>query len=339
LSRPGALPAIIFIAALSIGLAGCTASPGTYDPATSEWKPNGGWRPIRGDVARQPSSTHLRDASKEAFDAQVWRDSLQGYLALRARFPRSAEAVDVETSFNIAECYYHLGEAEYNEGYKYYLEVLKGSPPDKMLQTTLSRIYDIGISFLYGRAKKTFLGIPYRSPSFGVEVLTGENGLVTNYPFLPASEDALMEVAKYYFNRGEFAEAEKVYEQMVRDYRQSKWNPSAEYQLALSVYRQIRGVEYDQEVMRRARTKFNSYLNHHPRGDQVEEARRFLHQIAEMEGLHDLRIAKYYLRESQPQAAMLYLRSVFINNPNTQAAREANEIYENLEKRRGEIGG
>ena len=144
-----------------------------------------------------------------------------------------------------------------------------------------------------------------------------------------------MEVAKHYFDHGEFAEAEHVLERMVRDYPQSTWNPTAEFQIALAVRRQLRGVDYDQEALKKARQKFNLYLNHHPRGSQVDEARGYLRDLAEMEGRHDLKIAKYYLRESQPQAAMLYLRSVILNNPRTDAAREAREIYENLEKRRG----
>ena len=314
---------------------GC-ATAGSYDPTVSEWRPGLGWRPSSsGSAARKVPPEKLRAESREAFDAGAHPDALQGYLALKETYPSSAEARDAETPFNIAECYYQLGE--YDKAYTYYLLVLKGSPREEMLQTTLGRIYDIGISFLHGRAKRSFLGISYRSPSHGVEILLSEEGLVTNYPFLKYSEDALMEVAKYYFERGEFAEAEQVFDRLVRDYPSSTWNPTAEYQLALAVFKQVRGVDYDQEALKKARARFNLYLNHHPRGSQVEEARRYLREIAEMEGSHDLKIAKYYLRESQPQAALLYLRSVIYNNPKTEAAHEAREIYENLEKHRSGI--
>jgi outer membrane protein assembly factor BamD (BamD/ComL family) len=309
---------------------GCESGP---SPVASEW--SGSWKPVRGG-AKNASAEKLRAECRKAFDAGSYEDAILGLKALRERFPSTAAAKDVETSFLLAESHYRLGEKRYAEAYPYYLEVLKGTPPEDMLKTTLNRVYDIGIAFLYGRSKKSFLGIlQYSSPSFGVEILTGENGLVTNYPFLTISEDALMEVAKHYFDGKEYEEAEHVYERMSRDYPQSPWNQTAEYQLALAVYRQIRGIDYDQQALRRAREKLNLYLNHHPRGSQVEEARRLLHQIAEWEGMHDLRIAKYYLGESQPQAAMLYLRSVFIDNPKTDAAREAREIYENLEKLRG----
>ncbi len=324
-------PVLFFLGAL----AGCaTATPSSqYDPAVSEWRQGMGWRPVaRG--AGTPSADKLRAESREAYDSAQHRDALDGFLALRRRYPSSPEAKSVETAFNIAECYYALGAENYGDAYPYYREVLKGSPPEEILKTTLARVYDIGRSYLDGRARRKFLGIPYRSPSFGVEILLGPDGLVTNYPFLKDSEDALMEVARYYFEKREYAEAEHVFERLVRDYPQSTWNSTAEFQLAMSIFRQVKGLEYDQGLLRKAKSSFNLYLNNHPRGPQVEEARAHLKEIAEMEGRHDLTIARYYLRESQPRAAMLYLRQVIIANPKTDAAREAREIYENMERQR-----
>lgn len=309
---------------------GCATSTRT-EPVRSEWQPGAGWRSSRGP---QASPEKLRTESREAHLAGAYADALRGYLALKETYPRSPEARDLETAFQIAECYYHLGESQYQNAYPYYKETLKGNPPEEMLKVTLGRIYDIGRSFLDGRSKRTFLGISYKSPSYGVEILLGEGGLVSTYPFLKYSEDALMEVAQYYFDHRQYAEAEQVLDRLVRDYPLSTWHPTAEFQLAMAVFRQVRGVEYDREALRKARSKFNLYLNHNPRGSQVERAREFLREIAEMEARHELKIAKYYLRESQPQAAMLYLRSVIINNPKTQAASEARDIYENMEKRR-----
>ena len=110
---------------------------------------------------------------------------------------------------------------------------------------------------------------------------------------------------------------------------------AAEYQQALSVFLQVRGVDYDQEAMRKARSRFSVYLQHNPRGNWVDEARGSLRRISEMEAQHDLQIAKYYLRESQPEAARLYLRAVLFNNPLTDAAREAKEIHDYIQERRG----
>ncbi len=45
-----------------------------------------------------------------------------------------------------------------------------------------------------------------------------------------------------------------------------------------------------------------------------------------------LRIAKFYLRESEPRAARIYLRRVLIRYTDSTAAREAREIQHQLDQ-------
>ena len=115
----------------------------------------------------------------------------------------------------------------------------------------------------------------------------------------------------------------------------SEWAELAEYQLAVTVFKQVRGVDYDQAPLKRAKRLFNAYPKHYPRGVHIDEVRDYLARISEMEAGHDLKVAKYYLRESRPEAAMYYLREVLLNNPKTDSAREAREIYEQMADFRG----
>ena len=317
-------------------LAGCAGDPEQRSPAQSRWRKGSGWRATPAQGGRRLSPSVLLQDSREAQDSGQHQDAIRGFLALREHYPDSVEAKAVTTSFLIAECYYNLGEERYEEAYPHYLAVLKANPDAETLKTTLERIHAIGIAFLDGRARRVFLGISYRSPVYGVEILLGaENGLVSSYPFLKLSEDALMKVARHYFDKKEYDQAEEVFDRLIRDYPASEWVEAAEYQQALSVFLQVRGVDYDQEAMRKARSRFSVYLQHNPRGNWVDEARGSLRRISEMEAQHDLQIAKYYLRESQPEAARLYLRAVLFNNPLTDAAREAKEIHDYIQERRG----
>jgi outer membrane protein assembly factor BamD (BamD/ComL family) len=94
----------------------------------------------------------------------------------------------------------------------------------------------------------------------------------------------------------------------------------------------VRGSDYDQELIQNAEKKFRSYLQDNPRGQHAEEARTKLREIAELEGEGYLHKAKYYLRESEPRAARIYLRIVLEKYTTTLAAREAREIQRQLEK-------
>ena len=67
-----------------------------------------------------------------------------------------------------------------------------------------------------------------------------------------------------------------------------------------------------------------------------ESSRAKVREINELEGEKNLRIAKFYLRDSQPRACEIYLRRVLDRYPNSRAAREAREIRAELDKSRGD---
>ncbi len=175
------------------------------------------------------------------------------------------------------------------------------------------------------------MGISYSCPRHGIDLLHGEDGLIIEYPYLHFADDALMEIAKYYFDSRQYPEAVPVYQQVIRDY-QGEWTGTAQFQLALSWYKQIRGTDYDEKVIRQAEKEFRQYLDIEPRGEQAGQARENLRTIAEMLADKYLRIAKFYLRESEPRAARIYLGSVLMHYTDSGAAREAREIQRQLDE-------
>ena len=295
---------------------------------TFQWEPLTGWiRPRRGNwgpVAK------IRSEAQKAFDAGAYADALDGFLALRQNLP-SDDPTLAETNFWIGECYFHLGN--YEKAVEFYTLVYKKNKPSSdLLNRTFQRVYDIAMDYLHEKADCRFLGIAYSCPGHGIDLLVGDDGLITQYPHLTFADDAIMEIAKYYFDRKEYPEAVPFYERIVREYQDSEWRGLALYQVALCVFKQIRGTDYDQQLILDAERKFRAYLEYNPRGPQAEDARAKLRQIAEMQGERYLRVAKYYLRESQPRAAKIYLRAVLDRYTSSTAAREAREIQRQLEK-------
>ena len=129
--------------------------------------------------------------------------------------------------------------------------------------TRRRRVFEIGMAYLQERVPCSLLGmISYSCPEYGIEIL---DGLIAENPNLAYADDAQIEAARYYFERGEYAEAEHLYQPVAQN-EQSRWRDLAEYQAALSVYLQIRGVDYDQHLVRKAERRFSNYLEHHPRG-------------------------------------------------------------------------
>jgi len=276
-----------------------------------------------------PKAEALRARAQKAFDERKFEKAVEILHTLQDDFDNTRAAKEARTYFLIAEGYFHLGD--YERAHDYYMKTLRRGPGETIFNQTLNRIYNVGLAFLHGRAERSLLGFSFTSPTYGVDILIGEKGLLTRFP-LSRYSAAIWEIAEFYYNKKQFSDAERVYEQLVREFSDSEWAEQAEYKLALSVFNQVRGVAYDQDPLRKAKRKFLAYRAHYPRGNYSEQVRNSLREIAEMQAQHDLTVAKYYLRESRPQAARFYLRSVLLNNPKTDAAREARPMFQELSK-------
>ncbi|MGQ9589643.1 MAG: outer membrane protein assembly factor BamD [Planctomycetota bacterium] len=298
------------------------------------WREGAGWEvPRRGGWG---APEEVRAQAMRAFEAGAYADALAGFEAAKAQV-RSGDPSFAGVSFAIAECRYHLGQ--YDAAVEDYRRVLReGRPGEAALRRSQERIYAIALDYLAGRAGTglLFSFLPVKGSSYGVELLVGEEpgeeGLISEYPYLDFADDALVEVAKHYFDRRDYAEAERFFRRVSAEYPGCDQHEFATFQLAVSIYRQVRGPDYEFEPMARAERSFSKYLREYPQGRHAEESRRSLRELAELQAASYLNRAKFYLRESRIEAAKIYLRAVLDRYTATEAAKEAREISGRLER-------
>ena len=324
---------------LLVGILGCTVSEVPTQDIEPRFASVAGAGPYRWSADRgwlEPgdgywgATEETRVQSRKAFDAGQYADALAGFLILEER---AVMLVVKDLNFYLAECFYRLGH--YEEALGYYRPVYRNDfPSAQIVDQARERVFEIGMDYLKGRKTRTLLGFSFRSPDFGIDVLLDPvDGLITENPHLSFADDGVIAIADHYFEDRQFPEAVPLYDRVVR-MEPDEWNDYAEYRGALAEYEQIRGVDYDQSKMREAQRRFRLYLQHHPRGDHWEDARAKVREISEMEGEKNLRIAKFYLKDSQPRACEVYLRLVLDRYPNSRAAREAREIRRKLDETR-----
>jgi outer membrane protein assembly factor BamD (BamD/ComL family) len=290
------------------------------------WEVHSGW--ILPSLGGWGPPAQVRAEARKAFEAGSYADALNGFLAYKVAAPVDDPSLG-QANFMIAECYYHLGR--YEDAIDFYREVYQRSKPEgEILNRTFKRVYDIAMDYLKGTAACSFLGFYYNCPGDGIELLRGDNGLITEYPHLSFADDAVYKIATHYFNLKEYPEAGPLYEEIINDYPQSDRHEEAEYYLALSIFKQVRGTDYDEKMIQDADRKFRLYLEHYPRGPRAADVRGKLREITQILGAKNLKIAKFYLRESEPRAAKIYLRIVLDDYPTSAAAREAREIQRKL---------
>jgi outer membrane protein assembly factor BamD (BamD/ComL family) len=294
------------------------------------WAADVGW--VQPRYGGWGSKDAVRADSLRAFQEEAYADALAGFLHVE-KLQGAEDEGAAELFFHIAECYYHLGA--YDTAVEYYTKAYRNpkSTPERTQQAH-RRVYDIAMDFLHGRAACSFVGFNYGCPGHGIDLLIGDHGLITEYRYLEFADDALMEIADHYYRQKQYPEAVPLYERVVREYcpGQSEWCERASYQVALSTFKQVRGVDYDQGVLLDAKQKLQSYLLSYPRGPNATTVRDVhIRDINEMIAERYVRVAKFYLRDSQPRAARIYLRLVLEKHTNTEAAREAREIQRRLD--------
>ncbi|MBN1443850.1 MAG: outer membrane protein assembly factor BamD [Planctomycetes bacterium] len=298
------------------------------------WDEQRGW--IRWELAQWGPAEHVRAQSLRAFEAGAYADALAGFLHLENEPPVEGEPPrSDDLGFYIAECYFHLGD--YESALPFYQRVYRKDFPDQsLLDEALLRVYRIGMAYLKGEIPCDFFGlVSYSCPAHGIEILASpSDGLITQFPEFRYADVALIEIARHYYDKKEYPEAVPLFDRVAAR-PTSEWADLAEFQAAMAVHLQIRGVDYDQKTMLEAERRFDAYCEHHPRGGHWQEAREKLREISEMESAKNLKIAKFYLREAKPEACQLYLKEILIKHPNSSAAREARQIQKQLDRARG----
>ena len=283
-----------------------------------------------GVSAAAGSSNEAFVKGKQKLEEQEYGEAAE--LLARAADQAGRGRAAAEALFLQGEALRRLGQPE--EALACYDEVLRLQPRVEILERALDRKYQLGLDFLQGNAKRYFLGIiPYSSSVFGVKIL---DELVRQFPFKDFSDDALLNIANYYFRDDQLEEARPWYERLIESYPESEWVPPAYFQLGKTIFFGIKGYQYDPAPLMKARWHFERFLEKRPIGLEAEQAKAYIRELREMEARHELTVARYYLRNDCVKGAVIHFEAAVKRGTGpdgqlTSAAREAQEGLNRLD--------
>ncbi len=215
---------------------------------------------------------------------------------------------------------------EFDEALRVTEEIFDSDPGPQTLEASLQIRFNIGFSFLTGATRRLF-GLDVNAESKGLEVL---NGLISDYPFMNFSDDAIYHCGNWYFKNNQPEEAERYLTRLVREYPESEWIAPAQLLAGDAAMAQMKGVDYDLGILVAAERHYRRYLRLFPGQGDSARARESLNQIQTYKSKRRLQIADFYIRIEKFVSARIYLEKILLEAPGTEEAGEARRILEEI---------
>ncbi|MEW5948168.1 MAG: outer membrane protein assembly factor BamD [Thermodesulfobacteriota bacterium] len=151
------------------------------------------------------------------------------------------------------------------------------------------------------------------------------------YPFSQYSLLAALKLADIHYHRKEYEEAVSAYQEFEKLHPTNEALPYVTYQIGMSYFRQMLGVDRDQAATRNALNEFHRLLNTYPDSPYVIEAKERIRQCRERLAEHELYVGRFYLRTEQYRAALNRLRRLVSDYPETPAKEKALALIKQCE--------
>jgi outer membrane protein assembly factor BamD (BamD/ComL family) len=255
-----------------------------------------------------PEETREFEAEKGLLDRKAYGEAEDAFQAFIDRHPESE--LSEHAAFAITEILF--AQEEYKDTFNRYKQFLKDYPISEHLPVIEENLYTMGMAYIEGR-KKGFLGI-FGGEGIGIDIL---EKLIETFPRGRRGVDATRVLGNYYYDRADWPEAIAEYEELRKNYPESEWKSLADYRIAAAYFNQIRGADYDRSIIDKAREEYSSYIRLHPEGNQIAVAKEKLRTTREMLAEKDYRIAKFYVFNDKPDAAVRYFQACVDDLPDS----------------------
>ena len=211
----------------------------------------------------------------------------------------------------------------YNDAHKLYQKILNSYPKTVSLNKIIQRELEIGFKFIEG-AKRSFCGLYiFTSHNFGV-------GIVKNtlkiYPYAESAEGYHFKLANYLFKSENYDEALQEYENFITIYPKSRLLAEAEYRISLCYLGIYRGSTYEITPLLEAQKTTSKFDKRYPDSSLNNEVKKLQLDINSMMAKRDYDVALFYIKSGKLKSARIYLEGIIRNYPDTEWAKESNEL-------------
>lgn len=262
--------------------------------------------------------------AKEILDSGDYKNAHIEFRKLIRHFPESLEAADAQ--FYIGECLEKMDKLY--DAYLAYQKVIDKYAFNTRVDEILERQFKIAETLT--STKDKILGIDF--PQY-YNAITIYRKIIENAPynakFAPLSQYKIGLILK---SISDFDEAKKEFEKVISSYPESEWAEAAKFQVAQSASLASLKSDYDQELTKDAKERFQEFLQKHPDAELSQQAQEQIQSLTEKEAEKDFSVGQFYEKQMAYASAKIYYEDVIKKYPNSVWAQKSLERLHILKK-------
>ncbi len=143
------------------------------------------------------------------------------------------------------------------------------------------------------------------------------------YPGHDRADYAQFQLGEAQFKNRDYALAAVEYQVLVGNYGYSEWVDDAMFQLGVCNWSLAPKYPRDQQMATEALNRFNQFLQVYPDNARAAEARAYVREIHSRLAQKAYSAAKWYYRQREPKAALVYCEKIIRDYPDNEYWAEA----------------
>lgn len=273
------------------------------------------------------ASAQLRKA-QEAEQAGELKRALDAYRGLVRKFPNSGVAARAQ--IKVGELYEKTGD--FDRAYEAYGTYVTKYPKGEEFERAVEARFHIAKRFLEGE-KRRLLGVKTFSSMARAQQMF--EAIVRDAPFSQFAAQAQFYVGQALEKQEKDAEAIAAYQTVLSRYPNDPAAADAQYQIGYVHFRNARKA-FDKAEANRAREAFEDFVARYPGSEKVPQARENLNILSGRETGNAMNVAKFYDKQKNYKAAVIYYNDVIKQQPDSPDAELAKNRIAELKNKVGE---
>lgn len=134
---------------------------------------------------------------------------------------------------------------------------------------------------------------------------------------------AQIRIGDTYFEEGLYEEAVVEYEAFLNRHPHHKYAPYAQYRLAMSFFKRIKGVDTGYSIAKRALQEFEKLQRRYPRNPYMDVTEERIKRCRGILAEYELYVGRFYFKKGSYRAAMQRFNGMLQNYPDSKKVSEA----------------